>query len=185
MKRGDSLLRLRRFRVDEMKRQMATLDSMKLDAEHKLADLEDSVVRERQRAGDSDIGRLAFPSFLRSIEVRRENLRATQIMMQRMETIRLYTWSQLNNTNSYLKPTFVELYDPLGQTNQTSGAIYVGQVDLSMPGTLPPAYQTNMRAVTVSIYWTNYNGTKKIVRSRQAQTYVARYGMQNYIYGSR
>jgi hypothetical protein len=77
MKRSDSLLRLRRFRVDEMKRQMATLDSMKLDAERKLADLEDSVVRERQRAGDSDIGRLAFPSFLRSIEVRRENLRAT------------------------------------------------------------------------------------------------------------
>src|ERR1041384_770084 len=77
MKRGDSLLRLKRFRVDEMKRQMATLDSMKLDAERKLSDLEDSVVRERQRAGDSDIGRLAFPSFLRSIEVRRENLRAT------------------------------------------------------------------------------------------------------------
>src|SRR5579862_7000965 len=77
MKRGNSLLRLRRFRVDEMKRQMATLDSMKLDAERKLADLEDSVVRERQRAGDSDIGRLAFPSFLRSIDVRRENLRAT------------------------------------------------------------------------------------------------------------
>ena len=77
MKRSDSLLRLKRFRVDEMKRQMATLDSMKLDAERKLSDLEDSVVRERQRAGDSDIGRLAFPSFLRSIEVRRENLRAT------------------------------------------------------------------------------------------------------------
>ena len=31
----------------------------------------------RQRASDSDIGRLAFPSFLRSIETRRENLRAT------------------------------------------------------------------------------------------------------------
>lgn len=77
MKRGDSLVRLRRFRVDEMKRRMATLDGMKADAERKLADLEDSVARERQRAGDSDIGRLAFPSFLRSIEARRENLRAT------------------------------------------------------------------------------------------------------------
>ena len=45
--------------------------------ERKLADLEESVARERQRANDSDIGRLAFPSFLRSIESRRENLRAT------------------------------------------------------------------------------------------------------------
>ena len=87
MKRGDSLIRIRRFRVDEMKRQMATLDGMKLDAERKLADLEDSVVRERQRAGDSDIGRLAFPSFLRSIEVRRENLRATLKEIERERTI--------------------------------------------------------------------------------------------------
>ncbi len=52
MKRGDTLIRLRRFRVDEMKRRMATLDGMKSDAERKLADLEDSVARERQRAGD-------------------------------------------------------------------------------------------------------------------------------------
>jgi flagellar FliJ protein len=87
MKRSDSLLRLKRFRVEEMKRQMATLDSMKLDAERKLADLEDSVVRERQRAGDSDIGRLAFPSFLRSIEVRRENLRATLKEIERERAI--------------------------------------------------------------------------------------------------
>ena len=87
MKRSDSLLRLKRFRVDEMKRQMATLDSMKLDAERKLSDLEDSVVRERQRAGDSDIGRLAFPSFLRSIEVRRENLRDTLKDIERERAI--------------------------------------------------------------------------------------------------
>ena len=77
MKRRDTLLRLRRFRVDDLKRRMATLDGMKADLERKLADLEDSVARERQRANDSDIGRLAFPSFLKSIESRRENLRAT------------------------------------------------------------------------------------------------------------
>jgi flagellar FliJ protein len=87
MKRGDTLIRLRRFRVDEMKRRMATLDGMKADAERKLADLEDSVARERQRAGDSDIGRLAFPSFLRSIETRRENLRATLKELERERAI--------------------------------------------------------------------------------------------------
>jgi flagellar protein FliJ len=87
MKRGDALLRLRRFRVDELKRRMATLDGMKLDADRKLSDLEDSVVRERQRSGDSDIGRLAFPSFLRSIESRRENLRATLKEIERERSI--------------------------------------------------------------------------------------------------
>jgi flagellar FliJ protein len=77
MKRQDTLLRLRKFRVDDLKRRMATLDGMKADVERKLADLEESVARERQRAGDTDIGRLAFPSFLKSIEVRREKLRET------------------------------------------------------------------------------------------------------------
>jgi len=77
MKRRDSLMRLKRFRVDEFKRRMATLDGMRADLDRKLSDLEDSVARERQRANDSDIGRLAFPSFLRSIESRRENLRNT------------------------------------------------------------------------------------------------------------
>ncbi len=77
MKRGDTLMRLKRFRVDDLKRRMATLDGMRSDLERKLSDLEDSVAREKQRANDSDIGRLAFPSFLRSIDSRRENLRAT------------------------------------------------------------------------------------------------------------
>ena len=77
MNRTDTLLRLKRFRVDEMKRRIAAIDTMKVDLERKLADLDDNVAREKQRAGDSDIGRLAFPSFLRSIESRRENLRTT------------------------------------------------------------------------------------------------------------
>ena len=77
MNRTDTLLRLKRFRVDEMKRRIAAIDAMKADLERKLADLDDNVAREKQRAGDSDIGRLAFPSFLRSIEQRRENLRNT------------------------------------------------------------------------------------------------------------
>jgi flagellar FliJ protein len=77
MNRTDTLLRLKRFRVDEMKRRIASINAMRADLERKLADLDDNVAREKQRAGDSDIGRLAFPSFLRSIEARRENLRTT------------------------------------------------------------------------------------------------------------
>jgi flagellar protein FliJ len=83
MKRRDTLMRLKRFRVDDLKRRMLTLDAMKSDLEKKLADLEESVARERQRANDSDIGRLAFPSFLRSIDGRRDNLRATLKELER------------------------------------------------------------------------------------------------------
>lgn len=83
MKRRDTLVRLKRFRVDDLKRRMATLDGMNADLERKLSDLEESVARERHRANDSDIGRLAFPSFLRSIDSRRENLRATLVELER------------------------------------------------------------------------------------------------------
>lgn len=100
MKRSDTLIRLRRFRVEEMKRRMATLDGMKSDGERKLSDLEDSVARERQRAGDSDIGRLAFPSFLRSIETRRENLRAT---LTEIERERVIAQADLNTAFQELK----------------------------------------------------------------------------------
>src|SRR3954468_21616864 len=87
MNRTDTLLRLKRFRVDEMKRRIAAIDAMRADLDRKLADLDDNVAREKQRAGDSDIGRLAFPSFLRSIDTRRDNLRATLKEMEREFTV--------------------------------------------------------------------------------------------------
>src|SRR5580698_4431476 len=83
MKRRDTLTRIKRFRVDEFKRRLGTLEAMRADLERKINDLEDSVTRERHRANDSDIGRLAFPSFLRSIDSRRENLRATMGEIER------------------------------------------------------------------------------------------------------
>jgi flagellar FliJ protein len=96
MNRTDTLLRLKRFRVDEMKRRIASIDAMKADLERKLADLDDNVARERLRAGDSDIGRLAFPSFLRSIETRRENLRTTL-----KEIEREYAAAQADLSNAF------------------------------------------------------------------------------------
>jgi flagellar protein FliJ len=77
MKRHENLLRLKRFRAGELKRRTATLAAMAGDVERKLSDLEDTVARERQRSNDSDISRLAFPSFLRAMDARRENLKAT------------------------------------------------------------------------------------------------------------
>ncbi len=96
MNRTDTLLRLKRFRVDEMKRRIAAIDAMRADLERKLADLDDNVAREKQRAGDSDIGRLAFPSFLRSIEARRENLRTTL-----KEIEREHASAQLDLSNAF------------------------------------------------------------------------------------
>ena len=100
MNRTDTLLRLKRFRVDEMKRRIAAIDAMRADLEHKLSDLDENVAREKQRAGDSDIGRLAFPSFLRSIDTRRENLRNTLKEIEREHAAALI---DLNNAFQDLK----------------------------------------------------------------------------------
>ena len=61
-----------------------------------------------------------------------------------------------------------------------------GQVTASVPaaGELPEAYRTNMRTITVSLSWTNYNGAKPIRHQREMQTRVSRNGMQNYIWGA-
>jgi hypothetical protein len=115
------------------------------------------------------------------IESARENLRATQILVQRSEAIRLYNWTQILDTN-YLKPTFIEYYDPQSASNNV-GTRYSGVVTASTSTNVPSAYKDNMRVVTVSLYWTNYFGRQMIAHNRQMQTQVARYGMQNYVWG--
>ncbi len=118
------------------------------------------------------------------IQSARENLRATQIMLQRVENVRLFTWKQTLDTTNYLKPTFTEYYDPQGATSNRAGTTYQGFVASNIPADLPAAYRTNTRTITVTLYWTNNIGNQTTVRSRQMQTRVARSGMQNYIWGA-
>jgi hypothetical protein len=127
----------------------------------------------------------AFASGFCLIQSTRENLRATQIMVQKLEAVRLFTWSQVCDTTDYLKSTFTEVYDPLADNSRSRGASYTGNVTASVPdvGELPEAYRTNMRTLTVSLSWTNYNGARPIVHQRKMTTRVARNGMQNYIWG--
>jgi Tfp pilus assembly protein PilV len=109
----------------------------------------------------------------------REDLRATQVMMQKLESIRLCTWSELTNS------TFTESYNPLGNTNATSGTVYTGKLVVGAATNLvnSPSYQNNMALVTVSLAWTNYARGVPLVHKRQMQSEVARYGLQNYIWG--
>ena len=126
----------------------------------------------------------AYSSGLAIVQSARENLRATQILMQKMEAVRLFRWTQTTNT-ALATPTFTDFYDPTGTNNSTSGSTYQGYFSFSPASTnVPAAYSANMQLATVTIYWTNYPGRGKapIVRSKQMQTYVARYGMQNYVY---
>jgi hypothetical protein len=112
------------------------------------------------------------------LQASRENLRATQVMMQKLESIRLCAWSRLSNF------TFSEPYNPLSTTN--AGILYTGNVTFGPATNLTtsPSYQNNMYLVTVSLNWTNTIHGTPLAHTRQMQSQVARYGLQNYIWGA-
>ena len=74
MKSREALIRLNRFRVDEIRRRLKSLDDMRADLTKKMSDLETMMQEEQRRAAHSDLGRLAYPSFARSVVARRENI---------------------------------------------------------------------------------------------------------------
>ena len=49
------------------------------------------------------------------VKLAREDLRATQIMLQRMEAVRLYTWSQITDATFFSTNNYAAYYDPAGQ----------------------------------------------------------------------
>ncbi len=110
----------------------------------------------------------------------REDLRATQIMLRKIEGLRLCTWSQLPTTMSFVEP-----YCSIDASNRGSAVSYNGTLTLQPVGDLlgPVSYTNNIRLVTVTVFWTNTSNLgQPIVRSRQMTTLVARYGMQGYLY---
>src|SRR6185503_20916526 len=58
-----------------------------------------------------------------SVRLARENHRATQIMVEKMELLRLFTWDQIN-TADFIPPNFTVPYVDDGTTNNASGLIY-------------------------------------------------------------
>jgi type II secretory pathway pseudopilin PulG len=126
----------------------------------------------------------AFSSGLTLVRAGRENMRATQIMLQKTEAVRLLTWTQGRDT-SLATSSFTDFYDPTRTNTQSGGVTYSGFFSNSAaPTTIPAAYRDSMRTATVTVYWTNYptGSSNAVVHSRQYQTFVARYGMQNYVF---
>src|SRR5579872_7447979 len=80
----------------------------------------------------------------------RENLRATQIMLDKMEGIRLYSPSQLTNT-SLLLQSFTNWFNEtnnIGLANvQGYGAQYTGSITIAPVGFVT-TYSSNMNQVT-------------------------------------
>lgn len=124
-----------------------------------------------------------FSSGFTLVRSARENLRATEILTQRMEALRLYNWNQLRDPKNYLRTNFTETYNPQGAADGTEGTVYWGEIGVSEPDDFPPAYKDRVRLVTISLTWTNLNAQTPIVSRRQVQTCVSRYGLNGLFTG--
>ena len=112
-----------------------------------------------------------------AVKLDREDLRATQILLQRMETLRLTSFSAIQNG------ALTEYYDPNGLTNGSYGSVYTVTITTNAPTSAdmpvqPVYYMKQMRKITATATWTNANQ----LRTRSLQTYATQAGIQSYIY---
>lgn len=117
---------------------------------------------------------------VRTVQMAQEETQATQVMVERLDTLRLYSWEKLT-TAGYVPATFqMAIYpDSSGSTTPgTNGSpVFNGAVSIVNSG-MAESYAGDVRLVTVSLNWTN-GGLSRI---RSMSTYVTRYGLQNFVY---
>jgi hypothetical protein len=111
------------------------------------------------------------------VQLTRENLRGIQIMEEKMETIRLYRWDQINQAG-FIPTNFVDTFYPLA-TQATSGLRYTGAVTIA-DAPISEYYKDGLKQVSIDLSWKSGN----TVRTRTMTTFVSQYGLQNYIYGT-
>jgi type II secretory pathway pseudopilin PulG len=118
------------------------------------------------------VGSLSYGYFV--MELARENQRATQVLMERTEAIRLYNWDQVN-ANGFIPTNFTDVYDPQAPSN-AQGVTYYGT--LSKSPVLTSMYGTNLVQLSMTLTWK----TKTLNHTRSLTTYIAKDGIQNYVY---
>jgi flagellar protein FliJ len=75
MKSRETLIRLKKFQVDEKRRKVAQIETMIAEFDRMAADLEREIRVEQDRAGIHDPAHFAYPTYAKAAIVRRENLR--------------------------------------------------------------------------------------------------------------
>jgi len=75
MKSRETLIRLKRFQVDEKRRQVAQIEAMVAEFERMATDLEREISIEQDRAGINDPGHFAYPTYAKAAIQRRDNLK--------------------------------------------------------------------------------------------------------------
>src|SRR6201991_2866061 len=99
MKSRETLIRLKKFQVDEKRRRVAQIEGMIADFQRMSVDLEREIQTEQERAGINDPTHFAYPTYAKAAIQRRENLTRSA------DELRI----QLEDAKSLLSEAFEEL----------------------------------------------------------------------------
>jgi flagellar protein FliJ len=75
MKSRETLIRLKKFQVDEKRRKVAQIEAMIAEFDRMAADLDREIKVEQDRAGIHDPSHFAYPTYAKAAITRRENLK--------------------------------------------------------------------------------------------------------------
>ena len=90
MKSRDTLLRLKRFQVDEKRRKLSQIETMVAEFERMATELDREISSEEARTGIADRTHFAYPTYARAALQRRDNLiQSADEMRGQLEAARL------------------------------------------------------------------------------------------------
>ena len=134
MKSRETLIRLRKFQVDEKRRRVAQIESMVADFDRMAGDLEREITSEQDRAGIQDPTHFAYPTYAKAAIVRRDNLkRSADELKGQLEDARM----ALAEAFEELKK--VELLDERDQMRERVAENVRDQAEMDRIGAMRPA----------------------------------------------
>jgi flagellar FliJ protein len=131
MKSRETLIRLKKFQVDEKRRKVAQIEAMIAEFERIAGDLDREIKVEQDRAGIHDPGHFAYPTYAKAAMTRKENLMRSAGELK----------TQLDDAQAALGEAFeelkkVEMLDERDQARERADANAREQAELDRIGAL-------------------------------------------------
>ena len=118
----------------------------------------------------------AYVSAMNTVRTARQDLRAAEILVDKMDTLRLLTFDDILSATN-MPSTFLEYMAPTKNSAAAKRPVFSGTV-ITDPGPSDVSYSNQLRRITIRVTWNPGNGRN---RSREFVTLVSKDGLQNYI----
>ena len=109
-----------------------------------------------------------------TIKLSQEEVRADQILVEKLESLRVYNWTNVTTTG-YIPSTFPAYYST---SNAVHGVTYNGTMTISpfVPSISAESYSNTLRQVTVTVSWFS----EGMNHTRTMMTLVSSNGISTY-----